>query len=112
MKKTLFQQQEKGLDPLITLGTSQGLCPATGPTTEVDPIHIAIPGAGPEATPTLPGWLQQTMFYVFLCPVFHVKLIVYVLIVHTGATAEAGVDTAEDTPVLEVAPTEVTVGKC
>ncbi len=37
----------------------------------------------------------------------------HVLIVHTGAIVEveAGVDTAEDTLVLEVAPTEVPVGK-
>ncbi len=35
------------------------------------------------------------------------------LIVHTGAIVEveAGVDTAEDTLVLEVAPTEVPIGK-
>lgn len=111
MKKTLFQQREKGLDP--TLGTSLGLCPVTSPTAEVGPIHIAAPRVGPEATPTLPGWLQQTMFYEFVCPIFHVKSILHVLIVHTGAIVEveAGVDTAEDTLVLEVAPTEVPVGK-
>lgn len=80
MKKTLFQQQEKGLDP--TLGTSLGLCPVTSPTAEVGPIHIAAPGVGPEATPTLPGATVEV---------------------------EAGVDTAEDTLVLEVAPTEVPV---
>lgn len=80
MKKTLFQQQEKGLDP--TLGTSLGLYPVTSPTAEVGPIHIAAPGVGPEATPTLPGATVEV---------------------------EAGVDTAEDTLVLEVAPTEVPV---
>lgn len=80
MKKTLFQQQEKELDPLITLRTSQGLCPVTGPHAEVGPIHIATPGAGPEATPTLPGATVEV---------------------------EAGVDTVEGTLVLEVAPTEV-----
>lgn len=80
MKKTLFQQQEKGLDP--TLEISQGLCPVIGPTAEVGLIHIAAPGAGPEATPTLPGATVEV---------------------------EAGVDTAEHTLILEVAPTEVPV---
>lgn len=82
MKKTPFQQQEKKLDPLISLRTSQDLCPVTGLTVEVGPVHIATPGAGPEATPTLPGATVEV---------------------------EAGVDTVEDTLVLEVAPTEVIV---
>lgn len=49
-----------------------------------------------------------------MCPIFQVKSILYVLLVDTGATVEveAGVDTAEDILVLEVAPTEDTVGKC
>lgn len=114
MKKTLFQQQEKELDPLITLRTSHGLCPVTGPHAEVGPIHIATPGAGPEATPTLPGWLQQAMFSCLHMSNLSGQVnFVCVLIFNTGATVEveAGVDTVEGILVLEVAPTEVIVGK-
>lgn len=82
MKKTPFQLQEKSLKPIITQGASQSLCLVIGPTAEVGPIHIATPGAGPEATPTLPGATVEV---------------------------EAEVDTVKDTLVLEVAPTEVTV---
>lgn len=71
------------MDPITSLGTSHVLCLVRGLTAEAGLIRIATPGAGQEATPTLPG-------------------------VTVGV--EAGVDTLEeDTLVLEVAPTEVIV---
>lgn len=70
------------MDPITSLGTSHVLCLVRGLTVEAGLIRIATPGAGQEATPTLPG-------------------------VTVGV--EAGVDTLEGTLVLEVAPTEVIV---